>query len=528
MTKISPTEETHSPDDSADVETELARRTFQLQTLQDLSRNIGPLRDVEDLLKTGLLYVMGVVGALRGFAFLHDRRDHTTQTVPWRMDPERLESLLSALESDPLDALSRRTEPWLTGRVDAEQEAGPDGSERAVCSDLVEAGIEVWMPVNPEGAIGGIGLGGKLSGAPFSPDDLDLLSTIATSTRIAIENARRYEQLQQENRYLRNEVRRTYRFEEIVGTSPAMERVYDLLDRVIHTDTTVLLAGETGTGKELIARAIHYNSPRKDRRFIAQNCAALPETLLESELFGHKRGSFTGATSDKKGLFELADRGTIFLDEIGDTSPKLQVRLLRVLQEGELRPVGASEWKHVDVRVISATNIDLEDALREGRFRDDLYFRLSVFPILIPPLRERRDDIPLLAHHFLKRYAEKKGISVRGFTPEAMDALMDYAFPGNIRELENEIQRAVVLAGDGDILGLGHLSPKLRRLDDRLEQALHEGGAMADVVERLKDQMIRGALRESGGNKAQAARDLGVTRAGLVRMMARYGIVAVR
>ncbi|MCK5733287.1 MAG: hypothetical protein KAI38_03815, partial [Candidatus Latescibacteria bacterium] len=174
------------------------------------------------------------------------------------------------------------------------------------------------------------------------------------------------------------------------------------------------------------------------------------------------------------------------------------------------------------------TNIDLEDALREGRFRDDLYFRLSVFPIPIPPLRERREDIPLLAHHFLKRYAEEKGISVRGFTPEAMDALMDYAFPGNIRELENEIQRAVVLAGDGDILGLGHLSPKLRRLDDRLEQALHEGGAMADVVERLKDQMIRGALRESGGNKAQAARDLGVTRAGLVRMMARYGIVAVR
>ena len=520
MADRSPIEHAHSPDVDANAEAELARRTFQLRTLQDLSRNIGPLRDVDDLLKAGLLYVMGVVGALRGFAFLHDRRDHTTRSVPRRMDRERLHSLLSALESNYLDVLGRRTEPWLTGDVDV--------PEQDVGSDLTEADIEVWMPVNPEGAIGGIGLGGKLSGAAFSPDDLDLLSTIATSTRIAVENARRYEQLQQENVYLRSEVQRTYRFEKIIGTSPAMERVYDLMDKVLRTDTTVLLVGETGTGKELIARAIHYNGPRKGRRFIPQNCAALPENLLESELFGHKRGAFTGATSDRKGLFEQADGGTIFLDEIGDTSPNLQVRLLRVLQEGTIRPVGASETKHVDVRVISATHVNLEDAVRERHFRDDLYFRLAVFPIPIPPLRERREDIPLLATYFLKRYAEEKGISVRGFTPEAMDALMDYPFPGNIRELQNEIQRAVVLAEDGHILGLGHLSSKVRREDERLEQAFHEGGAMADVVDRLKAQMIREALRESGGNKAQAARNLGVTRAGLIRMMARYGIVAVR
>ena len=510
-----PTTQTRSPEDYEVIDAELTRRTFHLRTLQDLSRNIGPLRDVDDLLKTVLLYVIGVVGVLRGFAFLHDRKERITQIAPRGMDQRRLDSLVRALESDHLEVLGRRTEPWLTAREETpEQEAG---------SDLTKAGIRAWMPLNPEGAIGGIGLGDRLSDAAFSQDDLDLLSTIAASTCVALENARRYEQLQQENLYLRNEVERTYRFEGIIGTSPAMQRVYEFMDMVIRTDTSVLLTGETGTGKDLVARAIHYNGRRKGRRFEPQNCAAFTESLLESALFGHKRGAFTGANSDRRGLFEVADGGTIFLDEIGDASPEVQVRLLRVLDAGEIRPVGASEPKYVDVRVISATNVDLDKEIERGRFRQDLYYRLSVFPIPIPPLRERKEDIPLLADHFLQREAEKNGISVRGFTPEAMDALVGYPFPGNVRELRSEIERAVILA-KGDIIGLGHLSSKVRREDGLLVKALQEGGSMHDVVDRLKAQMIRDALRERRGNKAQVARDLGLTWAGLDRMMTRYGI----
>jgi len=509
-------EQPDSPEDYPDIEAQLTRPTFYLQTLRDLSHSIVPLCDVDDLLKTILQYVIGTFGVLSGFAFLHDRRGRITRAVPWRMGQQRLHALLQVLESDHLEALARGTEPWSVG--------GEDAHDPDVSSDLMDAGIRLWIPLSPEGAVGGIGLGERLSGAPFSEGELELLSTIAASARIALENARRYEQLQQENVHLKHEVQRTYRFEEIIGTSPAMMRLYDLMEKVLRTDISVLLVGETGTGKELVARAIHYNGPRKDRLFMPQNCAALPESLLESELFGHKRGSFTGATFDKRGLFEAADEGTIFLDEIGDTSPEVQVRLLRVLQEGEIRPVGGSQWKQVNVRVISATNVDLEDAMGKGHFRSDLYYRLAVFPIVIPPLRERTEDIPLLADHFLRQYAEKRGISVRGFTPEVMDALMDYPFPGNVRELENEVQRAVVVAGDGEVIGLDHLSTKMRQEEGAFDKALQESGSMDDVVDRVKAQMIRDALRESGGNKAQAARDLDVTRAGLVGMMKRLGI----
>ena len=452
-----PTEQSPSPDARAVLEEELAWRAFQLQTLQDLARNIGPLKDLDELLHAVLLYVTGALGVLRGFAFLYDQRDRIARASPWLIEKKRLDGLAAVLESDHLEVLESMTEP--------QRVAGEDMPVLDVDADLADAGIQVWVPLNHERVIGGIGLGERVSGAAFVQDDLDLLETIAANTRIALENARRYEQVQQENVYLRNEVQRTYRFEELIGTSPAMTRVYDLMDKVLRTDTSVLLLGETGTGKELVARAIHYNGPRKNRLFVPQNCAELPENLLESELFGHKRGAFTGATFDKRGLFEVAHEGAIFLDEIGDTSPEVQVRLLRVLQEGEIRPVGGSQWKQVDVRVISATNVDLDDAVEKGLFRRDLYYRLAVFPITIPPLRARKEDIPLLADHFLGRYAEKKGISVRGFTSEALDALTDYPFPGNVRELENEVQRAVVLAEEGDIIGLEHLSAKMRQED---------------------------------------------------------------
>jgi two-component system response regulator HupR/HoxA len=293
---------------------------------------------------------------------------------------------------------------------------------------------------------------------PWDPEELRLdVRRALESYGLASENvqltaalAEANERLRQENLYLRREVERRYSFGNIIGGSPAMERVFDVMEKVAATTATLLITGETGTGKDLVARAIHYASPRKDGRFVAQNCGALPDTLLESELFGHRRGAFTGAHQDKKGLFELAHRGSIFLDEIGETNPGMQVRLLRVLQDGEVRPLGASDIRKVDVRVIAATNRDLRKMVEDGDFREDLYYRLRVVEMPLPTLRERPEDIPTLAEHFLERAAERMGSSLRGFTHSAMNRLSAYPWPGNVRELENEIERVVALSGDAD------------------------------------------------------------------------------
>ena len=330
--------------------------------------------------------------------------------------------------------------------------------------------------------------------------------------------------LEQENVYLRREVEGTYRFESIVGDSAPMRALYGVLERVIASSVTVLLAGETGTGKELVARCIHYNGPRKDQRFVVQNCGALPEELLESELFGHRKGSFTGAFEDKEGLFEVADGGTIFLDEIGDTSPAMQVRLLRVLQEGEIRRVGETEDRTVDVRVVAATNRDLAKDVEEGRFREDLYYRLSVFPLRMPPLRERRDDIPPLAAHFLEEYNRKAGRSVRGFGPDTMDALTRYDWPGNVRELQNEIERAIVLCEDGELISLPVLSERIRGTGAPATSAPRGEGTLKEVIGQVEREMISEMLRACGGNRTQAAKKLGLSRWGLVQKIQRQGI----
>jgi len=330
--------------------------------------------------------------------------------------------------------------------------------------------------------------------------------------------------LERENVHLRREVEGTYRFEHIVGDSAPMRALYGVLERVIASSVTVLLAGETGTGKELVARCIHYNGPRKDRRFVVQNCGALPEELLESELFGHRKGSFTGAVEDREGLFEVADGGMIFLDEIGDTSPAMQVRLLRVLQEGEIRRVGETKDRRVDVRVIAATNRDLGKEVEEGRFREDLYYRLSVFPLQMPPLRERRDDIPLLAVHFLEECNRKADRSVRGFGPNAMDALTRYDWPGNVRELQNEIERAIVLCEDGELIDEHVLSERIRGAGASAASGVRREGALKEVVEQVEREMIAEALRACGGNRTQAAKKLGLSRWGLVQKIQRQGI----
>ncbi|MDH5307255.1 MAG: sigma 54-interacting transcriptional regulator, partial [Myxococcales bacterium] len=332
--------------------------------------------------------------------------------------------------------------------------------------------------------------------------------------------------LRAENVYLRREVERKYAFDRLIGSSPAMNRVFEVMEKVAETDATVLIRGETGTGKDLVARAIHYSGPRRDHRFVAQNCAALPDTLLESELFGHVRGAFTGAHVDKKGLFEVAHRGTVFLDEVGETHPGMQVRLLRVLQDGEIRPLGCSETRKVDVRIIAATNRDLLKDAEEGRFREDLYYRLRVVEIELPPLRERRSDIPLLAHRFLDASNRKMGRKLMGFTNAAMDRLVAYHWSGNVRELENEIERIAALAGDAETIGVDMLSEHIRgaapAVDPRAGD-LPRGLTLNASVDGLKRRMILDAIRETG-SKTRASELLGIPRQSLQKMMKRLGL----
>ncbi len=369
---------------------------------------------------------------------------------------------------------------------------------------------------------------------PWEPEELRLdVKRALEAYRLDAENseltaalAAANEKLRAENLYLRREVERRFAFAQIIGASAAMQRVFEVMEKVAQTDATVLLSGETGTGKDLVARAIHYAGARREGRFVAQNCGALPDTLLESELFGHVRGAFTGAHRDKKGLFEIADGGTIFLDEIGETEPGMQVRLLRVLQDGEIRPLGSSDSRRVDVRIIAATNRDLRADVREGRFREDLYYRLRVVEIDIPPLRERREDIPALAHHFLDEANAKMGRRIRGFTNAAMDRLGRHVWSGNVRELENEIQRAVALAGDEDRIHEGMLSEELRSSaasEGEVGIAVPEERDLNRAVDLLKRRMIEQAIEETG-SKTRAAERLGIPRQSLQKMMKRLGM----
>jgi len=338
-----------------------------------------------------------------------------------------------------------------------------------------------------------------------------------------------YNELRQttsEAQLLRDQVQSRYAFENIIGASYGMRRVFDLISKVTGTGTTVLILGESGTGKELVARAIHYNSPRRHKNFIIQNCSVFNDNLLESELFGHVKGSFTGAVVDKQGLFDVADGGTLFLDEVGDMSPALQVKVLRVLQEGTFIPVGGTKSHKVDVRMISATNRPLEELVKQGTFRQDLYYRLHVFRIDLPPLRDRREDIPILALHFLKSFCAENKLALKTFTPEVLDAFGSYLWPGNVRELENEIERLVVMAGEDRQIAFEHLSGRIReatphRLSTRGRRL---EGKLSDAIEDLERSMLAEGLRRNQGNKSLTARELGISRANLVAKVKKYGI----
>jgi Nif-specific regulatory protein len=355
-------------------------------------------------------------------------------------------------------------------------------------------------------------------------EDARLLSVIASMIAQAVRLRRRAQEERQrlldENRRLQEQLKDRFRPSNIIGSSGAMQAVYDMIAQVSKSDATVLIRGESGVGKELVAQAVHYNSLRAQKPFVKVNCAALPETIIESELFGHEKGAFTGALAERKGRFELAEGGTIFLDEIGDFSPATQIKLLRVLQEREFERVGAATPIKADVRIIAATNRDLEALIAEGRFRQDLYYRLNVFPIHVPPLRERRSDILLLADYFVEKHSRRNHKSVRRISTPAIDMLSAYHWPGNVRELENCIERAVLLTTD-DVIHGHHLPPTL-------QTAEASGTAISETLEaalaNLEREMLAEAIKSSRGNMAKAARGLGISERLIGLRVTKYGI----
>ncbi|MBE9486666.1 MAG: sigma-54-dependent Fis family transcriptional regulator [Chloroflexi bacterium] len=330
-----------------------------------------------------------------------------------------------------------------------------------------------------------------------------------------------------ENQYLRQQLHGRYRFDNIIGTSQSMQQVFTRMEKVVNTDSTILILGASGTGKELVAKAIHYNSPRKNKPFIAINCGAIPAELLESELFGHTKGSFTSAIANKPGKFEDANGGTIFLDEIGNMPERLQMKLLRVLQEHEFERVGSSRKIRLDIRLISATNADLPERVKNGQFREDLYYRLNVIPILLPPLKERRGDIPQLTRHFLSRICKEMRRPLMAIDRNAMRAIESYDWPGNVRELENVIERTVALS-DGEIISCDDLPPDIAKVQNAAplndSQVTNEGIDMRQVVADIERQMIQQAMDLGQGVKARAAELLAINRTTLVEKIKRLGL----
>ncbi|MGH8099757.1 MAG: sigma-54-dependent transcriptional regulator [Chthoniobacterales bacterium] len=346
---------------------------------------------------------------------------------------------------------------------------------------------------------------------PFKIDELQLTIQRALDFQAAV----------RENTYLRKELKNRYRFENIIGTSQKMQQVYSLVNKVADTDSTVLIVGESGTGKELVARGLHFNSNRQHHPFVAINCSALPENLLESELFGHKKGSFTGAVADKRGLFEEANLGTIFLDEVNSMAPQLQTKLLRVLQEREVRRVGDNKSSPVNVRVVGATNEALVPKLKDGTFREDLYYRLAVIPVEIPPLRERLEDVPLLVNHFLQKQASSAGAEPIKIDPEAVDILGHYSYPGNVRELENAIERACALCEDHLILPSDlppHIVSEAKggKAHEELEK-MPLGEKLDDYIQQQERRYIEATLAHCRGSREKAAGMLGISMATLYR-----------
>jgi len=472
----------------------LSTLTEHFRALSQVNQVIYSIRETEQLLTKIMDIAIEAAGAERGFLVLIDKSGFKLKAAR-NISQESIQDITQASSSIIHSAVDSN-EPILTH--DAQEDPRFSGSQSVIFHRINSAAC-VPLTFNDK-SLGAIYLDSRVDREKFNQETLIFLMAFANSAAVAIENAIDYEKLREEKDKLQQEVQRIYAFDEIIGKSARMMDVFNIMTRIMNSDITVLLEGESGTGKELVARALHYNSSRADKPFVAQFCGNLAESLLESELFGHKKGSFTGAISDKKGLFEYADGGTFFLDEISEISPQIQAKLLRVLQNGEIRRVGETESRKVDVRIISATNRDLRKEVEKGNFREDLYYRLNVIQINMPPLRERHGDIPLLAKHFLKKFARKGPGGIKKLSREAQRALEKYHWPGNVRELENCLERSIVLSLSEEITAEDLLIPKTVNEDKRRK-----------TLKEIEKDVVIQTLEEEGGNKTRTAEVLGVS-----------------
>jgi PAS domain S-box-containing protein len=515
----------------------LERRNRELSSLNIIATAINQSLDLKTVLTDTLQTVLDLMNLKAGWIFL---RDSETDTLTLTSHMGLPSGFVQEESEGPLadclafDVLQRKETLIAENVLECPRlsRSLPEG-ETLVCHASVPL-------LSKDTVVGVMNLANE-SYRSFSPEDLNLLTGIGHQVGVAIENARLFKDIQQKA----SELKETYErlkssYEEIrtekektktlkkaladkfslgniVGKNPKMQATYDLVENISQSDSTVLIQGESGTGKELIARAIHLLSPRNEKPFIIANCSAFAQNLLESELFGHEKGAFTGAIKRKKGRFELADGGTIFLDEIGEIPSVTQLLLLRVLQEKKFERVGAEDTLKVDVRVIAATNRNLNQEMMDGKFREDLYYRLNVIPITLPPLRERKDDVPLLTKHFLEIYANANGKHIRGFSEEVMQIFLDYDWPGNVRELQNVVEHAVILAKESIIRGID--------LPHSLKDTYPQFQADISSLKDTEKNLILKVLKEAEGNKYQAAKKLGITRSTLYGKLRKHDIV---
>jgi transcriptional regulator with GAF, ATPase, and Fis domain len=545
------------------LSTEARRERENLRVFAKIARELVGEVDLLPLLRSIVDSAVSLVGGERGFLLMRDaERDGDGPTSVERMTVSVARSFDNADIVVPRSRLSM----GIAGKVISTSksvlslDAGEDDRFDGMASvEELRLRSVMCLPIALDGRVDGVlYVDNRLQFGAFGDEDLELVELFAAQATLAIKNARMVAELKERNHKLENSraqierlndqlgrkvrdrdselavvrkeldrERGRYDYTSITGASDSMRKVFQQMDKIIESELPVLIHGESGTGKELIARAIHHNGERKDKPFVTENCAALPDTLLESELFGHVRGAFTGAYRNKKGLLEQADGGTLFLDEIGDMSTEMQKKLLRVLQEGEFRVLGSDRIVQVDVRILTASHRNLEEMVREGTFREDLYYRIAVLSIVLPPLRDRRDDVPLLAEHLLARAAREAGSTPPRIPHEVMACLVRHDWPGNVRELENEMRRLVVLATE-TVTG-EDLSDAVREGRKTTGEALSGGnmnatGDIREAVADLEKRSIEASLAQAGGNKSQAARTLGISRFALQRKLEKYGL----
>jgi transcriptional regulator with GAF, ATPase, and Fis domain len=492
-----------------------ARRARDLNSLLKIATGIGGIRDQDSLQWQLLGFIFDVVPAERGAVLLCDHPEEFTSTAAW----DRIRG-----PGHPVRVSRTVVQRVLRERIGlvVSDVLGNEALRQVKTLSELKVSSLLCVPLMvAKRVLGAIYLDSTNPTAEFDENHLQVMTAVAGIASLAFDNVRQWEKLREENQELRAEIELEHN---MVGGSPAMRKIFDFIRRVAPTDSTVLIQGESGTGKELVAHALHRNSPRAQRPFVAINCAAISETLLESELFGHEKGAFTGAAAQKKGKVEVAEGGTLFLDEIGELALGLQAKLLRVLQEREFERLGGTRPIKLNIRLLAATNRSLPEAVKAGTFRNDLYYRLNVVTLNMPPLRERREDISVLANHFAAKASRKCGTRIKPLSPEALACLMNYDWPGNVRELENALERALVLGSTDSVI------------PDDLPEAVLEAGSTTAVpgdkyhgsIKETKKQLILHALQQANGNYIEAARALGMHPNSLLRLVRTLDLKAVK